>query len=69
MMVQLNGLPGAVIRDESGNFWTRCPQCLEASPLYHQVTYHEDHTVTVVPSIVCGCGAHFLIERSVVRFV
>lgn len=68
-MTNLNQPPGVVIHGDDGNEWTRCPECLTSSPLDHDVTRHDDGTVTVAPSVMCGCGAHFMIERSVVRLV
>lgn len=66
---RLNEPPGVVIVSPNGDFWTRCPSCVETGPLDHEVTFHTDGTVSVVPSIQCACGGHFLIERSVVRLV
>lgn len=75
-MVLLNQPPGVVVKDEEGNYWTRCPLCLETGPLDHEVVEHEDHTATVTPSIMCDnvtnsgpCRGHFTIDHGVVTLV
>lgn len=36
----------------------------------HDVTYDEvAQLLTVSPSILCGCGAHYFIERNQIRWV
>lgn len=55
-----------------------CAGCGLVGTLYppdqdgHTVTVHDDGTVTISPSLLCGredrCGAHYFVERSVVRW-
>lgn len=65
-----------------GNLWmVCCPMCGNLGELRnHQVTEHEDGTVTVSPSLVCHgsiyrepnhydpCTAHYFVERNQIRW-
>jgi hypothetical protein len=59
--------PGGYSFDpEDGYFWFRCPNCLATGSLdEHEVTMYPDKTIDVEPSIVCECGQHFRVVRSV----
>lgn len=57
---------------DNGNWYARCPSPhdLTANLSSHQVTEHEDGTITVSPSILCGDSKvewHGYLERGVWR--
>jgi hypothetical protein len=65
-------LPGEVTRDKSNQAWfIGCPSgegCF-GNLAGHDVTYDEQaKLLTVSPSILCGCGAHYFIERNQIRW-
>lgn len=73
-------VPGAVGFDRGDEYpdqrgwWTCCPGCGRSALLAsHEVTFdHDDErgqVVTIAPSCVCKCGAHWWVERSEVRRV
>jgi uncharacterized protein DUF6527 len=65
-------LPGEVTDDGKRRSWfVGCPRCKEPGALAkHQSTYDEGAgLLTISPSILCRCGAHYFIERNQIRWV
>lgn len=70
-------LPGEMAYHAESRFWyIGCPnpQC-SPDPILRGVGTLVDHTVTessgiitVSPSILCGCGAHYFIEQNKIRW-
>ncbi len=64
-------LPGEITHDEKRNVWfIGCPGCTGVGNLArHDVTYDEKAGIlTVSPSILCSCGAHYFVERNQIRW-
>lgn len=63
--------PGEMTSAPSRYSWfICCPQCKGCGNLGgHTIQKHEDGTLTVSPSILCGCGAHYFVERNRIRWV
>jgi hypothetical protein len=55
--------------DQSQCWYIGCPQC---SPGVGNLGFHtvteDEQGITVSPSILCGCGAHYFIERNQIRW-
>jgi len=62
-------LPGEMALYIQDNHWyIGCPQCYGLGTLAgHAVTKSGD-TITVSPSVLCGCGAHYFIENNKIRW-
>lgn len=64
-------LPGEATYSEPHHAWlVGCPGCGGIANLAgHTVTYDEDaKTLTAAPSILCGCGAHYVVEHNQIRW-
>ncbi len=64
-------LPTEVTYDKQSQTWfIGCPGCRGLGTLAgHDVTYEETaKELTVSPSILCGCGAHYFVERNQIRW-
>ncbi len=65
--------PGEVTHDKDHQTWfIGCPanNCGVGSLAGHTVTYDEEaKLLTVSPSILCGCGAHYFVECNQIRWV
>jgi len=65
-------LPGEATYSELHHAWlVGCPSddCGVGNLAGHTVTYDEQaKLLTVSPSILCGCGAHYFIERNQIRW-
>ncbi len=70
--------PGEMTCDARRKYWfIGCPLCKEPGGLpsgstghvviHHRVT-EENDTITVSPSILCKCGAHYFIENNQIRW-
>ncbi len=65
--------PGDYGRDPQGRWWCRCPRGSMGNLSQHEVTEHEDGTITVSPSILIDAGSqpeqnwHGHLERGVWR--
>ena len=67
-------LPGEMTCDARRQYWfIGCPSCKEPGGLPSGSTGHtvteSDGLVTVSPSILCKCGAHYFVERNQIRWV
>lgn len=65
-------LPGEMTCDERNHRWyIGCPNplCKGVGNLGGHTVTMSENLVTVSPSILCGCGAHYFIERSQIRWV
>lgn len=70
--------PGEITCDAQRKYWfIGCPECGVPGGLKHAVdppgsSRHEvlvsDLGITVQPSILCSCGAHYFIEDSKIRW-
>lgn len=62
-------LPGEMTCDASRKYWyIGCPQCKEPGSLSdHHITENEQG-VTVSPSLVCSCSAHFFVRQSKIEW-
>lgn len=54
---------------EQGEWEMSCPYCGHVSVLDHTVTVDADGGVTIQPSVICECGAHFVVENGEARAV
>ena len=70
----LSTTPGAYMKDEPGEWWAHVPNsaCAVGQLADHEVTEHEDGTITVAPSILMPArdgspGYHGYLERGVWR--
>lgn len=65
--------PGLVVEFPSREWIIYCPKCSKGAGLDgHTKTIHADQTITFSPSLICpqpGCGAHYHIEKSRIRYV
>lgn len=65
-------LPGEASYIKEHHTWylgCPAPHCGVANLANHDVTYDEQsHLLTVSPSILCGCGAHYFIEHNQIRW-
>jgi len=66
-------LPGEVTHSERHRTWfIGCPSnnCGVGSLAGHTVDYDDvEKSITVSPSILCSCGAHYFVERNKIRWV
>ncbi len=65
-------LPGEMTGDASRKYWfIGCPLCKEPGALagHGIVVMPENGSITVSPSILCKCGAHYFIEHNQIRWV
>lgn len=68
-------LAGEATYDERGQAWyIGCPSLDDSNGINnlggHTVRYDEQaKLLTVMPSILCGCGAHYYIEANRIRWV
>jgi hypothetical protein len=62
-------LPGEMTCDAGRKYWfIGCPTCKGPGALAkHTVTEH-DGLITVSPSILCGCGAHYFIRQNKIEW-
>lgn len=62
-------LPGEVsFVTPPGAWYVGCPGCNGKGNLSGHAVTIDDNLVTVSPSILCGCGAHYFIERNQIRW-
>jgi hypothetical protein len=65
-------LPGeAYYNTERQTWFVGCPSenCGIGNLANHQATYDEaSKQLTISPSILCGCGAHYFIENNQIRW-
>jgi hypothetical protein len=67
-----NLLPGEATYNEGRQAWfigCPSPDCGIGNLADHSVTYDEaTRLLTVSPSILCGCGAHYFVENNQIRW-
>jgi len=64
-------LPGEVTLSDDRKYWfVCCPLCKGPGSLSgHQSTYDEGAgLLTISPSLLCGCGAHYFIVNNEIRW-
>jgi len=65
--------PGEATYDEGNKIWfLGCPSenCGVNNLASHQIVYDEQtNLLTVSPSILCGCGAHYFVEHNKIKWV
>jgi len=62
-------LPGEMTLYTPDHHWyIGCPECHGLGALADHTVTDSNGIVTVTPSILCGCGAHYFIERSQIRW-
>jgi hypothetical protein len=66
-------LPAEATYEQASQTWYMgCPaeDCGVANLSGHHVSYDEEaKSLTVSPSILCGCGAHYFVEQNQIRWV
>ena len=68
----LDLLPGEMTSDANKKYWfLGCPLCKEPGALAgHGIVVQPDtDDITVSPSILCKCGAHYYVEHNQIRWV
>ena len=66
-------LPGEVtwhaqVSQRLGCWYIGCPKCHGLGNLGGHTVVERDTGITVSPSILCGCGAHYFIEQNKIRW-
>ena len=62
-------LPGEVALYTPDQHWyIGCPKCHGLGALAGHTVTKDDTGITVSPSILCGCGAHYFVENSKIRW-
>lgn len=62
--------PGEMTCDAARRVWfIGCPQCHGAGSLQNHTVNAANGVITVSPSILCGCGAHYFVESNAIRWV
>lgn len=63
-------LPGEMTSDASKKYWyVGCPKCKEPGALSGHTVTEVDGLVTVSPSLLCSCSAHYFIEHNQIRWL
>lgn len=62
--------PGEMTQDTSGNWLIGCPGpgCGGVGNLSNHMVTESNGIITVSPSLLCGCGAHYFIENNKIRW-
>lgn len=62
-------LPSEMTCDVKRQYWfIGCPLCKEPGSLSdHRITENEQG-ITISPSLLCSCGAHYFVERNRIRW-
>lgn len=61
--------PGEITFNALRQCWfIGCPGCTGAGNLAGHTTTVTGGLITVSPSILCGCGAHYFVERNTIRW-
>ena len=62
-------LPGEMTCDASRKYWfIGCPKCPGPGSLEKHTVTEINGIITVSPSILCGCGAHYFVEQNRIRW-
>lgn len=62
--------PGEVTCDATRRYWfIGCPGCHAPGALSGHQVVEQGGVITVSPSILCSCGAHYFIEANRIRWV
>jgi len=65
----LDLLPGEMTRNESRTHWLiGCPDCSGVGNLSGHTVILMNGLLSVSPSILCGCGAHYFVEKSEIKW-
>jgi hypothetical protein len=61
--------PGEITQ-MNGNWYVGCPgkNCQGVGNLTKHAVSEREGTITVTPSILCSCGAHYFIEQNTIRW-